>query len=202
MSRIVNDQTAGVMHEQGLRVTPQRRAVGAAFEDGRAGHLTADEVLRRARRVIPEGSRATVYNALAEFVAAGLLSAIEGTGSQLYDANVAPHHHLRCRVCRHLFDVHPEGTDRLALAEPGYIVERASVVFEGTRPSCAADRPTPGAGRIRVEPSGSATAFAAIAVLGLVFFPSVKLVWIVLLIFAVAAVPQGIALTRAARRRK
>lgn len=48
----------------------------------------------------------------------------------------------------------------------------------------------------------TAAASAAIAVLGLVFFPSVRLVWIVLLIFAVAAVPQGIALTREPRSRR
>jgi len=140
MSRFPDERIASVLRGRGLRVTPQRRAVWAAFEDGRAGHLAADEVLRRARRLVPEVSRATVYNALSEFVAAGLLSAIEGTGSQLYDPNVAPHHHFRCRVCHRLVDVHPRGADRLGLGEPGYVVERTSVVFEGVCPSCAANR--------------------------------------------------------------
>ncbi len=140
MSRFPDERIAGLLRDQGLRVTPQRRAVLAAFEDGRAGHLTADEVLRRARRRVPEVSRATVYNALSEFVTAGLLTAIEGTGSRLYDPNLAPHHHFRCRACHHLFDVHPDGAGRLTLAEPGYLVERTSVVFEGLCPSCAADR--------------------------------------------------------------
>jgi Fe2+ or Zn2+ uptake regulation protein len=140
MSRLPDERIADLLRGQGLRVTPQRRAVWAAFENGRAGHLTAHEVLRRARRRVPEVSRATVYNALSEFVAAGLLSAIEGTGPQLYDPNVAPHHHFRCRVCHRLVDVHPRDADRVALAEPGYVVERTRVVFEGVCPSCAANR--------------------------------------------------------------
>ena len=140
MSHLPDEPIAGLLRRRGLRVTPQRRAVWAAFEDGRAGHLAAEDVLRKARRLVPEVSRATVYNALAEFVAAGLLSAIEGTGSQLYDPNLAPHHHFRCRICRRLVDVHPQGAERLALADPGYVVEHASVVFEGMCPSCAHGR--------------------------------------------------------------
>jgi len=139
MPRMPEDQMIDVLQEQGLRATPQRRAVWAAFESGRSGHLTADEVLQRARRVVPEVSRATVYNALSEFVTAGLLSPIEGSGSQLYDPNLTPHHHFRCRVCARLFDVHLADLGRLALAERDFVVERASVRFEGRCPSCVKD---------------------------------------------------------------
>jgi Fe2+ or Zn2+ uptake regulation protein len=138
--RFQNEPVASVLRKRGLRVTPQRLAVWAAFEDGEAGHLSADEVLRRARHIVPEVSRATVYNALSQFVAAGLLSPIERTSSQLYDPNLAPHHHFHCRLCRRLFDVHPHGSDQLALAEREYVVEQTSVIFEGLCPSCAADR--------------------------------------------------------------
>jgi Fe2+ or Zn2+ uptake regulation protein len=130
---------AALMHAHGLRVTAQRRAVWAAFENAQAGHLSADEVLRRARRIAPAVSLATVYNTLSQFVAAGLLSTVQGPGCQLYDANVTAHDHFRCRVCERLFDVHLQETTRLAPAEPGYIVERASVIFHGTCASCAAE---------------------------------------------------------------
>ena len=45
-----NPQLAAFLHAHGLRVTAQRRAVYAAFDNGRAGHLSAHEVLRRARK--------------------------------------------------------------------------------------------------------------------------------------------------------
>lgn len=41
---------------------------------------------------------------------------------------------------------------------------------------------------------------AAIGTLGLLFAPSLKIVWIVLLVFAIAAVPQAIVLGRRDKR--
>lgn len=131
-------QIVAVLHAHGLRVTAQRRAVCAAFENGRAGHLSADEVLRRARRITPGVSLATIYNTLSQFVAAGLLGTVQGPGYRLYDPNVTPHDHFRCRVCERLFDVHVQGIDHVTVTEPGYVVERASVILDGTCPSCIA----------------------------------------------------------------
>ena len=48
----------------------------------------------------------------------------------------------------------------------------------------------------------SAALVAAIALLGLLFLPAVRLIWIVLLVFAVAAVPQSLAFTRRTRTRR
>jgi Fe2+ or Zn2+ uptake regulation protein len=135
-----NPQLVAVLRAHGLRVTAQRRAVYGAFDNGRAGHLSADEVLRRARCIAPAISLATVYNTLSQFVAAGLLGTVQGPGCQLYDPNVTPHDHFRCRVCARLSDVHLHGIDHLTLAERGYVVERASVILHGTCPSCTATR--------------------------------------------------------------
>lgn len=48
----------------------------------------------------------------------------------------------------------------------------------------------------------SAALVAAIALLGLLFLPAIRLIWIVLLVFAVAAVPQSLAFTRRPRSRR
>jgi len=129
---------AATLREHGLRVTPQRRAIWNAFEGGRSGHLTADEVLRRARAELPELARGTVYNALTEFVSVGLLGTFDGGASQLYDANVEPHQHFRCKVCAVFYDVRPAGLEELSLDEPGFSVDRTHILFEGTCASCAA----------------------------------------------------------------
>jgi Fur family ferric uptake transcriptional regulator len=123
----------------GLRVTPQRRAVCAAFRGGERGHLTADEVYEIARHELPELSRATVYNSLAEFVRAGLLQAVEGFGAVRYDANIDPdHHHFRCRGCGTLYDVRPQGVEHLRLlGKEGFVVDRKTVLFEGHCSSCS-----------------------------------------------------------------
>lgn len=129
------------LRNAGLRVTPQRRAVWAAFEGGASGHLTADEVFERARYKLPELARATVYNSLAELVRAGLLQTVEGLGAVRYDPNLDPgHHHFRCRGCGGLYDVHPEGVENLSLLEDkGFIVDRKVVLFEGLCPKCSSE---------------------------------------------------------------
>src|SRR3954464_10743498 len=88
----------------GLRVTPQRRAVWAAFSGGENGHLTADDVYELARHELPELSRATVYNSLAELVRAKLLRTVKGFGAVRYDSNLDPdHHHFHCQGCDRLY---------------------------------------------------------------------------------------------------
>jgi Fur family transcriptional regulator, stress-responsive regulator len=129
-------QAAILLREHGLRVTPQRRVIWSAFEDGGAGHLSADDVLRRARLELPELARATVYNALNELVSAGLLRLVGGRGSQLYDPNVEIHHHFRCRSCGGLYDVHPTGLENLELEEGGFLVEEFQLMFEGVCANC------------------------------------------------------------------
>jgi Fe2+ or Zn2+ uptake regulation protein len=117
----------------GLRVTPQRRAIWSVFRGGASGHLTADEVYERARGELPELSRATVYNSLAEFVRAGLLQTVEGVGAVRYDPNLDPdHHHFRCRGCGNLYDVRLQGVEHLQLlGKEGFVVERKTVLLEG-----------------------------------------------------------------------
>jgi Fe2+ or Zn2+ uptake regulation protein len=131
------EQAAAVLREHGLRVTPQRRAIWTVFASAEGEHLSADEVFRQARAGLPELSRATVYNALGELTAAGLLGLVEGPGPQLYDANVRPHHHFRCRSCQRLYDVEPSGLESVRLAKRGFRVERAQVLLEGLCPACS-----------------------------------------------------------------
>ena len=123
----------------GLRVTPQRRAVWGAFRRGARGHLTADEVCELARHELPELSRATVYNSLAELVRAELLQTVKGFGAVRYDPNLDPdHYHFYCEGCDRLYDVHLEGAERLKLlGEEGFVVVRKTVLFEGYCSSCS-----------------------------------------------------------------
>jgi len=58
-------------------------------------HMTAEQVLRAAREVLPLISRATVYAVLQLFVRRGLLKELPIDGAAtVYDSNIAPHHHL------------------------------------------------------------------------------------------------------------
>lgn len=123
----------------GLKVTAQRRAVWSAFAGNEEGHLTAEEVFERARRALPELSRATVYNALSEFVRANLLQVVEVRGALVYDANLdTEHHHFRCRSCGALYDVYLEGAESLRIAGgEEFVVDRKSIMLGGLCPGCS-----------------------------------------------------------------
>ncbi len=120
-------------------MTSQRRAILAAFNGGDAGHLTAEEVLDRARRELPELARGTVYSTLGELVRVGLLRTVAGPGAQRFDPNLdAGHHHFRCLSCDRLYDIHLDGVDRLDPTEGGFDVRGVQILLEGNCPDCAA----------------------------------------------------------------
>jgi Fur family ferric uptake transcriptional regulator len=129
------------VRQRGWRVSAQRRAVVDVFT-GEHVHLTADEILLKARQELPEISRATVYNTLADLVAMGeLLVVSAGDGPKRYDPNVGrPHHHLICTRCGELKDVLPEGLEALDLSAAelhGYQLVGIDITFRGLCADCS-----------------------------------------------------------------
>ncbi len=95
------------------RLTAQRRAVAEAFE-GEHVHLSADDVLTRARRRLPEISLATVYNTLNELVGLGEVQTVHvGQGRPRYDPTPGAHDHLVCLGCGEIHDVYPRSRPSL-----------------------------------------------------------------------------------------
>ncbi len=130
---------------RGWRITPQRRAVISVLR-GEHVHLSAEQILAGARRVVPEVSQATVYNTLNELVAMGEISEIRvADGSTRYDPKTGPdHHHLVCQGCGLTFDVEPKGVDGLTLPPAqrfGMTIGAVEVVFRGLCSNCAEHRP-------------------------------------------------------------
>ena len=128
------------VRRRGWRMSAQRRAVVDVFT-GEHVHLTADEILLQARQDLPEISRATVYNTLADLVEMGELLAVSaGNGPKRYDPNVArPHHHLMCTRCGELKDVVPEGLEALNLSAAelhGYRLVGVDITFRGLCADC------------------------------------------------------------------
>ncbi|MEU0084408.1 transcriptional repressor [Streptomyces sp. NPDC006274] len=126
---------------RGWRVTSQRRVVAEVL-DGDHVHLTADEVHARAARLLPEISRATVYNTLGELVSLGEVLEVPTDGrAKRYDPNAhRPHHHLICSRCGTIRDVHPAGdplADLPADERFGFTVSEAEITYRGVCSSCA-----------------------------------------------------------------
>jgi methylated-DNA-[protein]-cysteine S-methyltransferase len=127
--------TSDHLRSHGLRSTPQRRAILAAFDGGSTEHLSADEVHARASQSLPDLSRGTVYATLAEFTELGLLGAFGAPEPVRYETNTETHDHFRCRLCMRLFDL-----DGPAQREPpqrqGFKIERVELRAEGICGDC------------------------------------------------------------------
>jgi Fur family ferric uptake transcriptional regulator len=122
------------------RLTPQRRVIAEVMV-GDHVHLTAEEVLERARERLPEVSLATVYNTLNELVSMGEVQQVDaGLGPTRYDPNTADgHHHLVCLKCGEVRDVHPQGMGALELPQAerfGYRIVNREVLFQGYCSNC------------------------------------------------------------------
>lgn len=125
----------------GLRSTEPRRAVLQALTD--SPHASADDIHRRVAAELPATSLQSIYNALSDFTAAGLVRRIEPAGLPgLFELRVDDnHHHLICSRCGAVEDVDCVVGEAPCLAPGeahGYAVSVAEVTFWGVCPACAA----------------------------------------------------------------
>ena len=124
-----------------LRVTPQRFAVYANLLE-RTDHPTAEQILSDLNQNAPTSSQATVYSALQALRQVGLVrEVLLEEGISRYDANVAPHHHFRCRCCGVIEDIPWETFKSVNLKglRSGLKAERYEVIVEGICDRCPQD---------------------------------------------------------------
>ena len=130
----------------GLKVTPQRRAIGDRFA-GDASHPTAQELFERLHDDFPSMSFATVYNTLDALTSAGLASSLKVDGNAArFDPNQRPHHHAVCDACGRIVDVEadtlaPNDVARASVRRhaDGFQVRSVETVYRGLCGACARD---------------------------------------------------------------
>ncbi len=88
------------LRQSGHRLTPQREMVLSVICESGC-HLTADEILRRARERYPYLGKSAVYRTLDLLSHIGLVNPTDCGGGQMeYEIHQHPHHHhLICRRC-------------------------------------------------------------------------------------------------------
>lgn len=123
----------------GLRVTDSRRAVYDALREH--PHATAEAVHDRVSATLSSSNLQSVYNALGDFAAAGLVRRIEPAGHpMMFELRVDDnHHHLVCTRCGDVTDVDC-ATGHAPCLTPvdarGYRVATAEVTYWGLCESC------------------------------------------------------------------
>jgi Fur family transcriptional regulator, stress-responsive regulator len=125
------------LRDRGWRLTAQRRVIAETMT-GEHVHLTAEEVLERARAALPEVSLATVYNTLNELVDMGeVLEITHPDGRKRYDPNVGQrHHHLLCVDCGRMLDVEADDPRLRADQRHGFELLDAEITFRARCPAC------------------------------------------------------------------
>ncbi len=98
-------------------------------------HPTADWVYERARAVIPNISLGTVYRNLKLLTEEGYLIEIEDGKQSRFDAKLEKHFHLKCNVCRNIYDVDFDKLN-IIINDSSFIVYNVKVMIEGICHKC------------------------------------------------------------------
>ena len=142
-AEVVEVLAADALKAAGLRVTEPRTAVYDALRE--IPHASADAVFAAISgpgHDLPRTSIQSVYNALGDFVDAGLVRRIEPAGRpMLFELRVDDnHHHLVCTGCGAVEDVDC-AVGAAPCLEPsqghGFTLTSAEVTYWGLCPACA-----------------------------------------------------------------
>jgi Fur family peroxide stress response transcriptional regulator len=125
--------------EQGLVLTPQRRAILRAVLDA-DDHPSADRVHAALARRRVRASRATVFRTLETFARLGLVTTACHPGSSVrYDRRLDRHHHLVCLACDRVVDIEDARLDALPVPDTrrfGFTISDFKVQLRGTCRDC------------------------------------------------------------------
>ena len=87
-----------------MRYSPQRKTILNILKKAK-DHPSADIILNRSRKEIPNISLGTVYRNLKQLEESKLISSYIFAGSHHYDGNLDPHHHFYCVKCSSIIDL-------------------------------------------------------------------------------------------------
>ena len=126
--------------EAGLSVTHQRLAIFEAVMTNCNHHPSADLIYQSVQERYPTISFNTIYKNLETFEELGIVVKVNPLYNEArYDVDVRPHHHLICRECTTIVDIHDEELDRLPSPQEAedFVVENWTVQFTGLCAECS-----------------------------------------------------------------
>ncbi len=133
------DELTDLFRANGRKVTAQRQCIFRLLQ-GDVSHPSAEAVHAAATREMPTISLKTVYQTLYDLADLGEIASLDlGTGSTRFDPNVDDvHHHLVCRECGKVRDLHADFPDVSVPdgADEGFEVGAAEIIFRGRCDRC------------------------------------------------------------------
>jgi Fur family transcriptional regulator, peroxide stress response regulator len=125
--------------EHKLKITPQRTTIYQELIKT-CDHPSADMVLKRVRKKIPNISFDTVNRTLLSFSVIGLIKVVPSHGgAKRFDSILENHHHFQCMHCNRIIDFIHEDYDKIKIPanlNRGLKVLHKKVVLEGICDKC------------------------------------------------------------------
>ena len=91
-----------------IKLTPQRLAI-LRYLEGNREHPSADTIYKSVQKQFPTMSFATVYNTLEALKSIGNVKELKvDSGKKRYDPDTSDHHHLICKKCKSVLDIHKD----------------------------------------------------------------------------------------------
>ncbi|MFT8592916.1 MAG: Fur family transcriptional regulator [Bifidobacterium sp.] len=139
--RTVQANLDEVLHEKGLRITPQRKLIFRIIT-ATAQHVSAQQIQQELEDVFPGISLPTVYSTLELFTQLGVIHKMAiNDGEMLYDTGWShPHAHMKCNRCGRIFDLDiPPVTqqDIRSAASEGFSVDSGDLLLHGLCRECS-----------------------------------------------------------------
>ncbi|MGL4738319.1 MAG: Fur family transcriptional regulator [Cellulosilyticaceae bacterium] len=132
-------ETADILRQQKLKVTPQRLAIYHMLSHTTT-HPSAEMIYNSLHDTHPTMSLATVYKTLDALVKASLVQQINvGEDSFRYDANAASHPHIICTHCHCVCDMSLGSVAELreqVSENTNFILSHEQLYFYGVCPEC------------------------------------------------------------------
>ncbi|MGS0764113.1 Fur family transcriptional regulator [Syntrophomonas curvata] len=140
------DKIKDKLRDSNYRITGQRSAILEVMMDNRGKHLSAEEVLAEARKIVPNIGIATVYRTLEKLASIEILYKTwfdEGCYRyELSDEGIHQHHHVICLECGRITELKDDILSILEqqLENQGYQVIDHELKFYAYCPSCLRKR--------------------------------------------------------------
>lgn len=133
------DETAVLLKEKGLKITPQRLAIINLLKNTKE-HPSAETIYKKLSSDFPTMSLATVYKTLEMLKNIGLIQELNvGEGSFRYDANIESHPHVICLSCSRVDDLDESVLKDLmndVKKHTDYLLTEQKLYFYGYCPDC------------------------------------------------------------------
>ncbi len=133
------EELTRLFRSEGRKVTAQRQCIFRALQ-GDLTHPSAEAVHAAVKAHMETISLKTVYQTLHELADMGEIGEIDlGTGTTRFDPNIeGAHHHLVCRSCAKVTDLHADFSELRAAAcdVAGFEVATVEVIFRGLCKDC------------------------------------------------------------------